>query len=64
MKRADCKRGVRVFDRWWPWRHGVIKGRSKTFVAILWDNGEQQAYDFPHLRFLEQANRACRERQQ
>lgn len=46
---------TRVFDRWWPYRHGVVIKRLKTRLRVQWSDGEVWTYDQPHMQFLEKA---------
>ena len=43
----------RVFDKWWPWRTGVVIKVCKTRLHVRWlDNGEIWKYDKAHMKFL------------
>jgi hypothetical protein len=54
MKLSECKRKMRVVDRWWPWRAGYITSVRKGGVSIVWDDGAIQAYDGAHVQFLQE----------
>lgn len=41
-----------VYDRWWPWRLGVVAKRTKTIVRVRWSDGETWKYDRAHRQFL------------
>lgn len=41
-----------VTDRWWPWRVGSIKRRTKTSLHVEWSNGTLERYDAAHTQFL------------
>jgi len=46
--------GMRVYDRWWPWRMGKIVRVLKTRIRVEWsDTGEYWSYDRAHQQFLE-----------
>lgn len=45
--------GTIVFDRWWPWRFGVVQKCTKTRLHVMWSDGDVWNYDRPHRRFLE-----------
>lgn len=42
-----------VYDRWWPYRRGVVIKRLKTRLHVQWSDGEVWKYDRPHMQFLE-----------
>jgi len=44
---------ARVFDRWWPYRYGVVIKVLKTRLRVQWSDGEVWSYDRPHMQFLE-----------
>lgn len=46
-----------VADRWWPWRVGRIKRRTKYSAHVEWSDGEVQRYDRDHLQFLMELSR-------
>lgn len=48
-------RGQHVYDRWWPWRLGVIVKCGKASVCVRWSDGDVWRYDSAHLQFLEAA---------
>lgn len=45
-------RPVAVFDRWWPYRLGVVVKRSKSSCWVRWTDGETWRYDRAHVKFL------------
>jgi hypothetical protein len=49
------KRKTRVFDRWWPYRYGVVIKVLKTRLHVQWSDGEIWKYDQAHTQFLEKA---------
>ncbi len=53
MKLPQVKIGLQVFDRWWPWRIGVIVKKSRTRVWVQFSPSEVTRFDFAHLQFLE-----------
>lgn len=55
MRRSydHLKQRTRVFDRWWPYRYGVVIKRLKTRLHVRWSDGEVWNYDRPHMQFLE-----------
>lgn len=54
MKFEDIKRGMKVYDRWWPWRLGVITCVLKTRVHVQFsDRDAHTIYDKTHCQFLE-----------
>jgi hypothetical protein len=57
VKPFDLKRGIRVYDRWWPNRRGVVTKVLKTRVHIQWWDGEVWSYDLAHMQFLEKCRR-------
>ena len=42
-----------VYDRWWPWRAGVVTRRTQSSVWVRWVDGEIWRYDRAHQLFLE-----------
>ncbi len=44
----------RCYDRWWPWRGGVVLHRTNDRAIVRWDDGEVWRYDRAHLKFLEE----------
>lgn len=54
MRHADLRRGLRVWDRWFPaWGSGTVRKVLRTRARIAFADGEVRTYDVPHLRFLE-----------
>ncbi len=48
--------GPNVYDRWWPWRVGVVVKRTKTTTHVCWEDGEVWTYDREHRQFLVQGS--------
>lgn len=48
------KVGTKVYDRWWPWKTGVVIRTFKTTVHVRWVDGSTQRYDAAHWQFLEE----------
>lgn len=44
--------GAHVYDRWWPWRVGIVRAVLKTRVKVDYGT-EVWTYDRAHMQFLE-----------
>ena len=53
MKLDDIKVGMKVFDRWWPWRSGFVKKVLKTRIYVYMGPEDLVRYDRAHCQFLE-----------
>ena len=49
--KGGFKVGDRVYDRWWPWKVGIVQKVLKTRVRVSF-SGEVQTYDAAHQQFL------------
>lgn len=51
--------GMKVRDRWWPWRLGIVRKVTKTTVRVQWVSGTPgvwtDTFDLAHQKFLEDA---------
>jgi hypothetical protein len=52
MKLKEFKIGMKVYDRWWSDKTGVVKDILKTRVKIKFKD-DLTTYDLAHLQFLE-----------
>lgn len=56
------KRKDKVYDRWWPWRLGIVLKVLKTRLHVKWLSGYNNEadrlwiYDIPHSKFLVRLN--------
>lgn len=43
----------KVYDRWWPWKHGIIVKKLKTVLYVSFSGEVPVRYDKSHFQFLE-----------
>jgi hypothetical protein len=58
MTMQDMTEGLRVYDRWWPYRVGTVTKVTKSSVWVGWRTTPRpQRYDKHHVQFLEPMER-------
>jgi hypothetical protein len=55
MKFTDAKPGMKVVDRLWPERLGIVHATTSSRIIVRWSDGKEWRYDRPHCQFLEKA---------
>jgi hypothetical protein len=55
MKFTDAKPGMKVIDRLWPERPGIVRAITSSRIIVRWSDGKEWRYDRPHCQFLEKA---------
>jgi hypothetical protein len=46
------RRGDKVYDKWWPWDHGVVIKVRVCYIGVKFEHAGIRVYDRAHQKYL------------